>query len=347
VEPVRPTELDDGTAAQKAISPAASALETTASVDDEAALRALGEEAFFRYPTQLAEFAPVGVGSRAEATSYGLWIDDGRNQVGGLVRVELAGGRTGLAMTCATCHARANGSALLVGDGSDTFDLGRLIADATGAIPGSASPFLAWGPGRVDVTTTEGTASERIPDLRPVKWLTHLQQEATVAYRDRTALAIRLETLVITSQQYLVRPPRLLAWALAAYVESLATSLPPAPSDARGEAVFAVNCQGCHVPPAFTGPPVPLGVVGTDPAIGQSPERGTGMYRVPSLHGVGTRGLLFHDASLASLDAFLDPSRTAATFTDGTRPGAVMGHPFGLSLDDGDRAALLAYLKQL
>jgi hypothetical protein len=202
----------------------------------------------------------------------------------------------------------------------------------------------------VDVTTSAGTAPERIPDLRPVKWLTHLQQEATVRYPDRTTLAIRLETLIMTSQSYVVRPPRLVAWALATYVESLAAGLPVMPdvsTNTRGAELFAANCEGCHTAPALTGPPVGLDVVGTDPAIGLSPERGTGMYRVPSLHGVGTRGLLFHDASLGSVDALFDPARTASGYAGGTRPGAVPGHPFGLGLSDADRAALVAYVKQL
>ena len=349
-EPVTPGDVDDGTAARTTLAAEAAALDTTAPVDDEAAMRALGEEAFFRYPTQLVDYGWLAVASRAAAAKYGLGIDDARGQVGGLVRAQFADGSAGLAMTCATCHTRSQEGALLAGDGSDSFDLGKLIADASGVIPGTGSPFEAWGPGRVDVTTSAGTAPERIPDLRPVKWLTHLQQEATVKYRDRTTLAIRLETLIMTSQSYVVRPPRIVAWALATYVESLAAGLPAMPvvsTNAPGAELFAANCAGCHTAPALTGAPVELDVVGTDPAIGESPERGTGMYRVPSLHGVGTRGLLFHDASLGSVDALFDPARTADGYLGGTRPGAVPGHPFGLALSDPDRAALVAYVKQL
>ena len=349
-EPVTPGDVDEGTAARTTLAPSAEALNTSESVDDEEAMRALGEQAFFQYPAQLVDYARLAVASRGAAVTYGLAIDDARGQVGGLVRAEFADGSAGLAMTCATCHTRSQGGAVLVGDGSDTFDLGKLIADASGVIQGTGSPFEAWGPGRVDVTTSAGTAPERIPDLRPVKWLTHLQQEATVAYRDRTTLAIRLETLIMTSQSYVVRPPRIVAWALATYVESLAAGLPGMPdvgTNARGAELFVANCEGCHTAPALTGAPVALDVVGTDPAIGESKERGTGMYRVPSLHGVGTRGLLFHDASLKSIDAEFDPARTADGYMGGTRPGAVPGHPFGLALSDADRAALVAYVKQL
>ncbi len=350
VEPVATGELDDGTAARTSMGATAKALETNASPDDEAAMRALGEAAFFAYPTQLARYAADAVASRAAAESAGLWIDDARDQVGGLVRAELADGSVALAVTCASCHADAGGALLVIGVGSSHLDLGKMIADASGA-PADAS-VRAWGRGRVDVTTSDGSAPERIPDLRPSRWLTHLHQEATLAQRDRTTLAIRIETLIITSHGQGIRPPRLIAWALATYLWSLADSLPssdPASgAPARGATLFGAQCASCHAQPGLTGPPVALGVVGTDPATGLSSDRGTGMYRVPSLHGVGSRGLLLHDASLPSLDAMFDPTRTTATFAGGTRgQGAVPGHVYGLSLSDSDRADLVAYLKTL
>src|SRR5207244_783691 len=159
---------------------------------------------------------------------------------------------------------------------------------------------LAWGPGRLDVTTNEAREPVRIADLRPVRLLSHLHADASVAQRDRTSLAIRIETLIITSHGGSVRPPRVVALALAAYVWSLADALPAAralsPSEAHGESIFRATCATCHAPPAMTGPPVALAIAGTDPAIGLSAERGTGSYRVPSLRGVATRGALFHDA---------------------------------------------------
>jgi hypothetical protein len=215
-----------------------------------------------------------------------------------------------------------------------------------------AQAIAAWGPGRLDVTTRAGTEPVRIPDLRPVRWLSHLQADGTVAMRDRTTLAIRLETLVITSNDAVLRPPRIVALALAAYVASLADALPSADAAATaspaGASIFASQCASCHAPPALTGPPVPLSVVGTDPALGESPDRGTGRYRVPSLHGVGTRGPLLHDGTVPSLDAMFDPARVTPAFTGRLHgDGAVQGHPFGLDLDAGDRAALVAYLRAL
>src|SRR6185369_6180297 len=113
-----------------------------------------------------------------------------------------------------------------------------------------------------------------------------LQQDATVRAPDVTALAIRIETLIVTWGQSVLRPPRVIALALAVYLRSLATSLPPvepaAGASARGAAVFAGACTGCHAAPGLTDEPVTLDVVGTDPTLGLSAERGTGFYRVPS-----------------------------------------------------------------
>jgi hypothetical protein len=201
------------------------------------------------------------------------------------------------------------------------------------------------------VSSGDGLEPVRIADLRPVRALTHLHADATVEQRDVAALAIRLETLIITSHAEAIRPPRVVAWALAEYVRSLEDGVQPrAPAtdaETRGAARFAERCAGCHAPPSYTGAPVALDVVGTDPTLGRSPDRGTGAYRVPSLLGVGARGLLFHDGAVSSLEALFDPARLDAGFTGGVRPGAVPGHPFGLDLDAGARADLVAFLRTL
>jgi mono/diheme cytochrome c family protein len=263
-------------------------------------------------------------------------------------------GSVALALTCSSCHAAADfGGDVAPGLPNARLDLGAAILAAQG-IPAALSqdPHAAWGPGRLDVTTATGTEPARIPDLRPVRFLSYLQQDATVRARDLTTLAIRIETLLITAWGEAVRPPRVIALALAAYVQSLAASLPPAADAAaaspNGASLFAATCAACHAPPAFTGEPVPLAVIGTDPALGLSADRGTGSYRVPSLHGVGTRGPLLHDGTLPSVDAMFDPARLTDAFTDrlhGT--GAVPGHLFGLDLSDGDRQDLLRYLHTL
>jgi mono/diheme cytochrome c family protein len=315
-EPV--TLADVGTDVTRRLGPAASAL----SIDD-----ASGEEAFFRYPVQLVRSARAALASRAALDQAGFWIDE-RRGVGGLVRVEVADGSTSLAYTCATCHASEAGSGLRVGRANERLDLG-------------------WGPGRVDVTTREGSEPARVPDLRPVRFLTHLHQDATLAQPDVTALAIRLETLVITSHSETVRPPRGLILALSKYVWSLADTLPavapPSGDAARGAGTFAATCSRCHAPPAFTGPPVPLATVGTDPVLGRSRDRSTGMYRVPSLRGVSDRGLLLHDGRVGSLEVLFDPRRRDSTFEGGSIPG----HVWGLDLDEAARADLVAFLRSL
>lgn len=301
---------------------------------DEGALVALGERAFFRYPVQNEPAFESGVSSSTERARLGLWSDQARG-LGGLVRVEVPSGARPLAFTCSTCHAKqsAGGGALVVGAGNDRLDVGL-------------------GPGRIDVTTADGSEPVRIADLRPMRWLTHLHAGASVLHRDRASLAVRIETLVTTGHHESSRPPRIVALALAAYLESLADTLPDAPAPAtavsRGASLFQEHCSRCHSSPGFTGPPVPVDVVGTDPVIATSLERGTGTYRVPSLRGVATRGALLHDASVPSVTALLDPARLQRSWT-GSRlgQGAVPGHVFGLSLDASDRADLARFVEAL
>jgi mono/diheme cytochrome c family protein len=275
-------------------------------------LRAIGEDAFLHYPVQPAPAAEKVIDNPAWALAYGLHD---------VVRV---GGTP--ALTCATCHSK-DGAA---GVPNSKLDLGALVADA-GLVSGDRkASFLAWGPGRVDVTTMDGTEPVKIPDLRPVRFETHLHATASVVQRDVTSLAVRIETLIITANGMTVRPPREIPLGLATYLLSLADDLPTPGT----HATFEANCARCHAPPNFSGPPVPIDVVGTDPRVGLSAERGTGNYRVPSLRGVGTRGPLLHDASMPSIETMFDPSRAG-------------GHRFGLDLDDGARARLIAYLRTL
>ena len=356
VDVIQASELDapGGVSVGGAVTSGAAALTLDAAAlqGDPAALLALGEAAFFRYPVEVSLPAETATTSRATFASYGFWTDD-THGAGGLVREETPNGASVLAYTCATCHAASRGGSLVIGVGNDTLDLGKLIVDASpGTDPTIAGRALSWGPGRLDVTTTDGTEPVRIADTRPVQWLGYLHADATVRVNDLTSVAIRLETLIITSHALADRPPRVIALALATYVESLSSTLPltpsTSPSELHGQALFQSTCTGCHAPPAFTGTPVPLDVVGTNPTIGLSPNRGTGTYAVPSLHGVSTRGPLLHDASLPSLAAMFDPSRTAPSY-EGSRlgPGPVPGHLFGLDLSSSDRADLLAYLATL
>jgi hypothetical protein len=178
-ESLAATELDSpGGASTTALSDRAKALTLPASVvsADDPALLALGEAAFFGYPTQLAPYFATAVTSRSAASQYGVWVD-GTRGVGGLVRARMADGSAALAVTCSTCHAAPDGGAIAPGLANRDLDLGAAIGAAS--IDGSAPPAVAlWGARRVDVTTSQGTEPARIPDLRPVRWLTYLQQDA-------------------------------------------------------------------------------------------------------------------------------------------------------------------------
>jgi mono/diheme cytochrome c family protein len=315
------------------------------------ALRALGQAAFFQFPVQLL---PQSVAlTTADLARYGLWVDD-RRAVGGLVRAQMADGTTRLAYTCATCHSAVdNDGRPLVGLGNDQLDLGALLADAARPGPGAADgpandsslALRAWGRGRIDVTTAAGTLPVRLSDLRPTRWLGYLHYEATVQQRNLVSLAIRLETLMITSNGETLRPPRAVALGLALFLWSLADNLPSAePADtiaAQGRVVLQSRCGQCHSGVGLTGAPVAADVVGTDPAAALDAGRGRGVYRVPSLRGVGRRATLLHDGSIRGLDDFLDPTRARGPNR------AAGGHPFGLDLDPAARASLIAYLRGL
>ena len=238
-----------------------------------------------------------------------LWQGPGDH----VVRVQTAAGvRT--AATCATCHAGERDGVV---------------------VPGLATTIdVGLGPGRVDVTTPDAREPLRIPDLRPVREQHYLQASGAVRQRDVISLAVRIETLIITAHHETVRPPPIVALALAEYVWSLAPAPPPPPRTAaelHGATLFAARCAGCHE----AGERVPAARVGTDPVAAQSRDRGTGMYRAPSLRGVTDRALLLHDGSVHSLAELLDPTRT------------VPGHRFGTSLPAADRADLVAFLSTL
>jgi mono/diheme cytochrome c family protein len=355
-EMVAASELDAATgAATTALNGAGAtlAIPDESALADEAALIALGKTAFERFPAQIAPYLAVALASRATAESYGLWTDDARG-VGGVVRVRMADGSVNVALTCSSCHAASGAGGIENGLSNAALDLGAAMVDGASVSfdTASASRFRAWGAGRLDVTTTAGTEPVRIADLRPVRFQSNLQQDATVRMRGETALAIRIETLLITSSGQVLRPPRAVPLALAAYLLSLGAALPDPglaqAASARGAALFSARCGACHAPPRFSGPAVALATIGTDPTLGLSADRGTGTYRVPSLRGVGTRGPLLHDGTLPSLDAMFDPTRTSESFAGALHgKSAVPGHLFGLDLSDADRAALIAYLRAL
>ncbi len=284
------------------------------------ALIELGRQAFKRYPLRpRVTLGPLA----AEPERYGGLVQDGQHA--GLVWTVVADGRAVPSNTCATCHVASVGGRWVVGAANAELDMGA----ATGA---ALEPAVdrGWGAGRVDVTSDGVDNPVTTPDIRPVKYQTHLHRAGTVR-NGLIALAIRLETLFITSHGEVIRPPRKLMFALALYLHSLARE-PVADDGHPGASVFRERCAGCHGDDGVPGPPVPLDAVGTDDTVARSPERQTGLWRVPSLVGVGDRGALTASGAFRSLEALLEPDREG-------------GHLFTQGLDAAQRDALLDYLR--
>lgn len=164
-------------------------------------------------------------------------------------------------------------------------------------------------------------------------------------------------------------------YALALYVYSVKPPPNPNKFDAlaqRGQKIFQnEGCPTCHTPPLYTNNKLTLAVgftpppgaedkydilpisVGTDPDLAMKTRRGTGYYKVPSLKGVWYRGMFGHSGWCATLEDWFDPRRVRDDYVPtgfkpyGAKTYAVKGHPFGLSLSEKDRTALIAFLKTL
>ena len=308
--------------------------EPVAWTDD--ALRELGRRAFEGYPVQLNEGLRAAASTESGRNDYGFWLDT-RGRVGGLVTVALPSGRTDTALTCATCHAATDdNNELSHGQVNPAIDIGRYNAHRSP--PGeSQDRLLAWGPGRVDVTPDERDNPTAIGDLRAVRFQSHLHSAATL-HNDLTALAVRIETLIITSLGEVVRPPRELTFTMAWYLWTLeAPALRPAGTEEEGEAIFERTCSRCHQSNGTTSGPVSIAEIGTDSAVAESPARGTGTWRVPTLWGASTRTQLLHTASVRSIAHLLDPVRLEET----------PGHPFGTTLEADGRAALVRFVETI
>jgi mono/diheme cytochrome c family protein len=315
-----------------AVNPAGTEEYRALSVDsvpwEREALLALGREAFFRYPVQMQEALRLGL---KHPEIYGLWRTP--DSLGGAVREQVAVGPPRLAVTCATCHAMAGrDGALVAGLPNAKLDLGAMLADT---FP-SKKALPSWGPGRVDLSSDGLDNPVAISDLRAVRSEHYLHHDATVR-NGLIELAIRIETLIITSNHWTLRPPRKLVFALALYLWEMQPRAAGQRDEAsgRGEIVFRSSCAGCHKPPDYSGDRIALTKVGTDPIVGISSDRTTGTYRVPTLRGVGDRSPLLASGQVPGIDALLDPARAAR------------GHRYGMELSPGDRSDLLAFLRTL
>jgi hypothetical protein len=164
-------------------------------------------------------------------------------------------------------------------------------------------------------------------------------------------------------------------YALALYVYSLQPPASPYKFDAlaeKGQRVFqSENCVMCHTPPLYTNNKLTLAEgfnapedhlkkydilalsAGADSSLALKTRRGTGYYKVPSLKGVWYRGMFGHSGWCATLEDWFDPRRTRDDYVPtgfkpyGMKTYAVKGHPFGLSLSEEERKALIAFLRTL
>lgn len=300
------------------------------------ALMALGKDAFERFPLQTDMASGLAIDSNQSVEQSGIWRDN-RGRLGGLVRVRINDKEEVFSKTCATCHASPNEDGMLIhGRSHADFNLGLLI----NRYWPQWTEARSWGPGSVDVTNDAQNNPAAIIDLRPIRHQKRLHWAATL-HNSLPALAVRVDTLIITSLGKTKRPPREVSFAIAYYLWQMGkrpeTMRPLTEKETRGQSHFTTHCSSCHNQDGTTGEPIALGIIGTDPAVGESINRGTGTYRVPSLWKVADRTQFFHHGKIRSLETLLAPNRSET----------VEGHPFGLSLDDKARAELIAFLQTI
>jgi len=292
---------------------------------NERALLELGRRAFEQWPAQRAPQLRALLGAptqpaaldRRRLAAIGAWQDD-RGRVGGFVWARYPDGTTEPALSCASCHARPDGTGQLRHGPASDFDLGALVGED-------------WGSGRVDVTADARDNPVAIPDLRATRHQQRLHHSGNL-HGGLEALAVRTEALLITARDDVVRPPREVAFALAYYVWSLGEREPSPPSSPSP--LFGARCGRCHSGETGAGGLISAAQVGTDTTATDSPLRGSGGYRAPSLYRVSQRTRLTHLGWALTLEQFFSPERLAS----------YPGHAFGLDLDVEQRRALLREL---
>ena len=290
-----------------------------------------------------------------------------------------------LSLTCAACHASLrlpnaplrpiNSVKLFTGhpdavqfeDAYVAWGLNNPWFDLRDAIQtlesGSNRPN-DWGPGRADVTNDRLMNPTVYGDLRPISMQSHLHRAGTLINHP-LALAVRIETLLITSFNQRARPPRWLCWALALYLWDLVAEHEEREmsqeegaepqSDrgqvGRGEVLFERHCTRCHMGEGLSGPPVLLSALG-DPlmtdemGVAESLDRGTGRWRVPSLWGAHQRVWLLSQGQVYGLTALLE--RMSGARGDEALEDRFRGaHAFPLSLSSEEIISLSTYLESV
>jgi mono/diheme cytochrome c family protein len=309
----------------------------------------LGRRVFFEYPLRAEPVLEEVAQQPGGLASVGF-----ESEEGGFVGVRVFRGSDGeprLGPTCAQCHASRDERGVITGvRANKRMNVGAAKLLALGLVPEELpseidsteiADLAKLGPGRTDVLN-DGTFNPfAIPDFGGIADLPYLQHNANWHNTSVTTLAIRCETLFITSSSQTTRIPRALTWALATYLRSLPPPPPASGLDAtavsRGASVFEEQrCASCHAPPTYASErAVAIEEIGTDPSALASPSRTTGFVRIPSLRGVASTAPYFHHGAIPDLETLFDPQREEP------------GHPFGQTLPSEDRAALVAFLRSL
>jgi mono/diheme cytochrome c family protein len=323
---------------------AASTLTPTTFPTTDEEWEVLGRRVFFEYPLRSDSGLEQVLRSPDGPASVGFLLED--DVWVGLRVFQTPQGDVRVGPTCAQCHAGRGPDGAVTGARSNrAMNIGgiRLLTlqeAGTELDTTDVADLENLGPGRADVLGDGVFNPYAFPDFAGLGDLPFLHHNANWLQRTPSTLALRCETLFITSSGEQHRIPRVLSYALARWMQSLAPLPPQAlPSDLSiaGEAVFEqAGCSGCHVPPLFTSArEVSVAEVGTEPSAGESPVRRSGNYRIPSLRGVAWTAPYLHHGAVSSLEDLFEPTRDEP------------GHPWGLALEPADRTALVAYLRTL
>lgn len=347
---VQAAQLLDGSVQVRSVVPSqlaaqAQAVQAKSGADSDAG-RALGQTLFTDYPfaseaaydTCLRSF--LHGDNRDLLPRLGLQATGTPAQVVGVVLAldpaAPAKERSRYGVTCALCHTQVDAAGRpWLGLPTRTYDQGLLLAACVDQPVHYKSgnrnldELLAYGAGRNDSTSDGVHNPTEIPSLLglrvpgPVRW-----------NGDTPTLPVQIDRNLSPQSA----PPAVVA-LVAAYLRAL--PLPPTapehrPQVARGQQVFAGQCQRCHAPPAFTsGRVVSVQELQTDATrVSAVLPNSTEGFKIPSLLQISRTAPYLHDGSVPSLPALLSPQR------DG-------GHRFGQQLSAPDRLALVAYLQTL
>lgn len=300
----------------------------TAPPADAQGWQALGEQVFSRLPMRGDRYLDWAL-SQPELWEALGFRERSDGSLQGLVKYRDFRREVAVAMTCSTCHL---GDGVL-GRGDRELDLGAVRAGYLEARGGDGERFRGWGPGRVDVTDDGVDTPTTIPDLHGMANAAWMNHSGVISVTSPATLAVRFETQYILGHRMMSRPPRVLTRALAELVLSLdpPAADPSALASEAGEAEFQARCASCHDPArAYGGDLVAVEALTSDPAVAETPERGTGFYKIPSLLGVRERAPYLHDGSAATLREVL-----------------AGGHPHGVAPDEDVQDALIDFLTTL